>query len=80
MKIFLASAIAIILTTSIFATVEDATKLAMEQISVLEAHMITCEYEGYNNGLIIDYRYHNGYVHGARDAYINILKKINQTK
>jgi hypothetical protein len=85
MKIFLASGIYLFLTLSasliiqpIEATVEDAKKLAIEQISVLEAHMFQCEEEGYNNGLIMDYQYHNGYIHGARDAYDNMLKKIAQ--
>ncbi len=83
MKMFLASGIYLFLALSaslmpqiIHATVLDAKKLAIEQISVLEAHMITCEEEGFNNDLIMDYQYHNGYVHGSRDAYQNMLKKI----
>ncbi len=78
MKIFLASIVSIIFTTSICATVADAIKLAEEQLIVLELHMEYCEEEGYNNGLVMDYQYHNGYVHGARDAYSNMIKKIAQ--
>ena len=85
MKIFLASGISLFLTLSAtltpqisHATVEDAKKLAEEQVLVLELHMAHCEEEGYNNGLIMDYQYHNGYVHGARDAYRNMLKMIDQ--
>lgn len=78
MKILLASAIAIIFTTSAYATIEDAKKLAEEQILVLELHMHHCEEEGYNNDLVMGYQYHNGYVHGARDAYQNMLNKIDK--
>ena len=78
MKIFLASIVSIIFTTSIFATVEDAKKLAEEQILVFKLHMQRCEDEGFDNGLVHDYAYHSGYIHGACEAYINMLKKIDQ--
>jgi len=60
------------------ADVDKAIAYAEEKILVLELHMYDCEEEGYNNALIMDYQYHNGYVHGARDAYKNMLKKIEQ--
>jgi len=78
MKIFLASIVSIIFSTYSFGDVEQAIKFAEEKILVLELHMEHCEEEGYNNGLIMNYQYHNGYVHGARDAYQNMLKKIDQ--
>jgi len=76
MKIFLS--IFFILPVFLSATIEDAQSFADEQIKVFEAHMMHCEEEGYNNNLVMDYQYHNGYVHGARDAYKNMLKKIEQ--
>jgi hypothetical protein len=85
MKYFLTSGIYLFLTLSATlmiqhaeANVEQAIKFAEEKILVLELHMEHCEEEGYNNGLIMDYQYHNGYVHGARDAYNNMLRKIDQ--
>jgi hypothetical protein len=59
------------------ANVEDAQDMAEEMVFVFEKHMQHCEEEGYNHGLIMDYQYHNGYVHGARDAYSNMLKWID---
>jgi len=76
MNKFLTSLFFIICIQCAYATTEDAIKFAEEKILVFELHMEHCEEMGYNNGLVMDYQYHNGYMHGARDAYQNMLKKI----
>ncbi len=85
MKKLLASGIYIFLTLiatlipqTSQATVDEAKEYAKQRIFSLEIYMMDCEEEGYNHGLVMDYQYHNGYVHGSRDAYQNILNKIDQ--
>jgi len=65
-------------SVNLMANVDDAKEFAKEKVLVLNNHMMHCEEEGYNNNLVMDYQYHNGYIHGARDAYQNMLDKLDQ--
>ncbi len=85
MKKFIASGMyvffalsAIFMPKIVEATVEDAKKFAEEKILIYELHIHMCEEQGCNDGFIMDYRYQSGYIHGACDAYINMIKKIDQ--
>ncbi len=74
MKVLLATAFSIVLSTSAFCSVEDAVKLAEDRIITYESLLTSWERDGCRD----NFHYKSGYADGAIDAYKNILEVISK--
>ena len=74
MKFLLASAMSIVLSTSVFCNVEDAIKLAHDRINIYESLLTSWEREGCRD----NFHYRSGYADGSINAYKDILETLNK--